>query len=235
MMKKLKKHLRNKGWFIAALALVLVGGQLTLSRAQEQPTINNYAEGGIVIQTLDKLGGALNDALGAIGTRFQNGIAVGTDNAVGTAGDIDAAGDLNMKSATTTSFFGDSELLFSNTVGQTSLGGSVKKGWAHKDCTSATSTIFSFQNTTGGTVYVTDTRIKITGTATATTELFIGTSTEAFVNEDLYSTISNPTAREVGAIMHRAILTANTAPNVTSTIIAMTDYPHPQLRGKIGR
>lgn len=79
-MNKMKKIL-VPSLLLAAVLLVLVGGQSVLRAVSDLGTvINNYAEGGIV------LGGSDEPAFGASGTRFPNGLS--TDSTSPSAGQV---------------------------------------------------------------------------------------------------------------------------------------------------
>ena len=90
MKKIMKKHrFLVPSLLVTAMLLLLVGGnQLLRAQQNGSVTINNYAEGGIVLQTSGESLGSEDFILGAVGTRFPNGLAVGSSATVNSAGEF---------------------------------------------------------------------------------------------------------------------------------------------------
>ena len=128
-MKKLKKYAPH----VAVLVLLaLVGGQSVL-RAQDGSdpvTINNYAEGGVVINVA---GGSDEPAFGANGTRFPNGLST----------DTTSPSDGEVRSTTLT-------VTASSTFQQVLHGSSFTVAFTSTaQSTTTAGGLFSIQNTTG--------------------------------------------------------------------------------------
>lgn len=96
-------------------------------------------------------------------------------------------------------------------------------GQFQKDCTDATSTVFSFQNTTGKQVAITELVYKLTGSPTTTVGISTGTSTRAYVDNggspNPYTDLDN-----IGltAVMDTFIIPSSTP---TGTMYFMSNYP----------
>ncbi len=100
----------------------------------------------------------------------------------------------------------------------------ISYGYENGDFLTSSSTIFSIGNTSGKNIYVTNGFIKTSGLATSTTQLFIGTSTDGYINLATYGAIINPTD-SITSIMDNVLITDVSLLDATNTVFSLLDFP----------
>ena len=101
----------------------------------------------------------------------------------------------------------------------------INYGYDNGDFTTSSSTIFSIENTSGKSVYITNGFLKVSGLATSTTQLFVGTSTDGYINHStVYGAVKDPTD-SITSIMDNVLITDGSVLDATSTVFSLLDFP----------
>lgn len=100
----------------------------------------------------------------------------------------------------------------------------ISYGYDNGDFTTSSSTIFYIENTSGKIIYVTNGFLKTTGLATSTTQLFVGTSTDRYINHNTYGAVADP-SDSITSIMNNVLITDASSLDATNTVFSLLDFP----------
>lgn len=231
----------NKSLLIISIALVVIIGLVGVAKADV--SFKEMLAEKISLILGDKLSESLglNEIVLGGGTRFENGLS--TDSTEPNAGEI--------RGTTLTITSGNAETqtdMATSTASLSELGGisiydrlrfgddpdtdsnSITYKWVMKDFTAATSTLFAIKleesdgSNPGARIYLDDIALKLTGLATTTIQMFVGTSTSQYVNNDSLSAVTNIAASNFCSLMDDVLITDTGVFDATGTVLwAQTD------------